>query len=53
MKNKKKNSGSVKIDPKVYEQVAKYCQLTGVKVGHFVTKAVEEKLKGIYEPQYP
>jgi hypothetical protein len=45
MKAKKKNSGSVKIDPIIYKKLSDYCKEAGIKVGHFVTKTIEEKLE--------
>ena len=44
MKAKKKNSGSVKIDPIIYKELSDYCKKAGIKVGHFVTKATEKEL---------
>ena len=53
MKLKKKNSGSVKIDPVILKKVSDYCKETGQKVGPFVSKAAEQKLDSILKPQYP
>jgi hypothetical protein len=53
MKLKKKNSGSVKIDPEVLKMASDYCQKYGLKVGNFVTRVVKEKLDSIIFVKYP
>lgn len=45
MKEKEKpTSGSVKIDPEVYQEVAEYCESNGLKITFFVTEAMREKM---------
>ncbi len=39
------DSGSVKIDPSVYEEIAKHCAANGIKVSFFMTQAGKEKLE--------
>lgn len=45
MKPKKQKTGSVKIDPLVYVQVADYCKSKGTLVSFFITEAAKEKLE--------
>lgn len=47
MKDKKKQreSGSVKIEPEVYREVADFCDKKGLKITFFATEAVQEKLQ--------
>lgn len=43
-KKKQRESGSLKIDPKVYQEAAEYCEKKGLKITFFATEAVTEKL---------
>lgn len=47
MKARKEKSGSVKIDPAVYDDMATYCQKNGVKVSFFATQSIREKLQSV------
>lgn len=44
-KKKQRESGSIKIDPEVYRQVADFCDTKGLKITFFATEAVSEKLE--------
>jgi hypothetical protein len=46
MKVKEKSkSGSIKVDPVVYVEAAKYCLKNGIKMTFFATEAMKEKLQ--------
>lgn len=45
VKDKKKVSGSIKIDPEVYKKVADYCQSKGIKITFFATETMSEKIE--------
>lgn len=41
----KEPSGSVKVDPSVFKEVAAYCKEHGIKVTFFATEALRDRLK--------
>lgn len=43
-KKKQRESGSIKVDPKVYREVADFCNAKGLKITFFATEAISEKL---------
>lgn len=42
---KKTDSGSVKVDPQIYREVADFCETKGLKITFFATEAISEKLE--------
>lgn len=50
MKEEEKvKTGSVKIDPDVYNDAAEYCKSNGIKMTFFATEAVKEKMQKLKE----
>lgn len=40
----KELSGSIKVNPEVYEKVIEYCKKNGIKITFFASEALSEKL---------
>jgi hypothetical protein len=50
-KTEKELTGSVKIDPKVYKEMADLCKAKGWVISVFVTEAVKNKLLSVKDQQ--
>jgi predicted DNA-binding protein len=44
-KDKKDNSGSIKIFPEVHQRLVEYCKKEGIKISYFASNIIKEKLQ--------